>query len=331
MAKHTEHAQSGLIAATICIAPAGSTPARYRSPVPLPSQVDLASLPQVVACLEAGARANLQAKCRAGSIDHVKGPGTLLATGDLHDNPVHFQRVIEMAGLDNESGEEPAHLTLHELIHGENLHDGMDPSYRVLVRAAALKAANPEHVHVLLANHELSQIAGRGVIKNGVNCVKAFNQAVEYVFGNDGAPAVLDALGAFIRSMPLALRCTPADAPAGDILCAHSLPGNSDMEAFDATIIERPLTEADYQPRTGSAHLMAWGRGQSPATLASLAARWNVALFILGHEKADDGWLRLEPNTIILNSDHPRGCACRLPLEGIPSLDRAVTGTSGLA
>lgn len=331
MAKHTDHAQSGVIDGTICSGPAVIAPPRYRLPVPLPPQVDLASMPQVVACLEAGARANLEAKCRSGSIDHIHGPGTLVATGDLHDNPVHFQRVVEIAGLDGECDAPPAHLTLHELIHGENLHDGMDPSYRVLVRAAALKAANPENVHVLLANHELSQIAGRGVIKNGVNCVKAFNQAVEYVFGEEGTPEVMDALGAFIRSMPLALRCTPTGATAGDILCAHSLPGDSDMEAFDASIIERPLTEADYQPRTGSAHLMTWGRGQSPATLATLAARWNVALFILGHEKADDGWLRMDPNTLILNSDHPRGCVCQMPIEGTPTLDRAITGTSGLA
>lgn len=279
----------------------------------------------MVDCLHAGAEANLNAPCRAGSIDHVTGPGTLLATGDLHDNPVHFQRVVEMAGFESDENAEPAHLTLHELIHGENLHDGMDPSYRVLVRAAALKAANPQHVHVLLANHELSQIAGRGVIKNGVNCVKAFNAAVEYVFGDD-ALQVSDALGAFIRSMPLALRCTPDESASGDILCAHSLPGDSDLERFDLSILERPLTEADYQPRTGSAHLMTWGRGQSPATMSALAARWNVALFILGHDKADDGWIRLEPNALVLNSDHPRGAVCRLTLSGTPTLARGIDG-----
>lgn len=309
-------------------------------PVPLPAQVDLASATQVIAALEAGTRANLEATCRTGSIDHVKGPGTLLATGDLHDNPVHFHRVIEMAGLDNEDhggGDiEPSHLTLHELIHGENLHDGMDPSYRVLVRAAALKAANPEHVHILLANHELSQIAGRGVIKNGVNCVKAFNDAVEYVFGDD-APAVNEALGTFIRSMPLALRCTPVSdggreiRPGGDILCLHSLPGDSDLERFDQTILERPLTEADYQPRTGSAHLLTWGRGQSPATLMTLAERWGVGVFLLGHEKADNGWLRVEPNGLILNSDHDRACVCRMSLQKEATAAAAVAGIERLA
>lgn len=307
--------------------------------MPLPAPIDLASVSQVVACLEAGTRANLEARCRTGSIDHVHGPGTLLATGDLHDNPVHFQRVIEMAGLDNEGGEgdggEPAHLTLHELIHGENLHDGMDPSYRVLVRAAALKAANPEHVHILLANHELSQIAGRGVLKNGVNCVKAFNDAVEYVFGDD-AGEVSRALAGLIRSMPLALRCTPNGGEidsltGGDILCAHSLPVNSELENFDFDVLSRPLNESDYQPRTGSAHLMTWGRGHSPATLNTLSSRWGVGLFILGHERADEGWARVEPNGLVLNTDHEKGCVCRVDLGTRASLAAAEAGIRRVA
>jgi hypothetical protein len=124
--------------------------------------------------------------------------------------------------------------------------------------------------------------------------------------------------------MPLALRCTPVDASRGDVLCAHSLPGDDALEQFDLNILERPLTEADYQPRTGSAHMMTWGRNQSPATLASLAARWNAGLFILGHEKADAGWLRLEPCGLILNTDHEQACVCRLDLQGAASPERAV-------
>jgi len=280
--------------------------------MPLPAPVDLASADQVIAALDAGAHANLAAPCRAGSIDHVRGPGRLIATGDLHDNPVHFQAVVDAAGFDGDA--EPAHLTLHELIHGENLLDGMDPSYRVLVRAAALKAANPGHVHVLLANHELSQIAGRGVIKNGVNCVKAFNLAVEYVFADRAGP-VLEAVGRFIRSMPLALRCSPANADL-DVLCCHSLPGDAEIDRFDAAILERSLNEEDYQPRTGSAHLMTWGRSQSENTLQYLADRWNVSLFLLGHERAETGASALHAIAVVLNSDHARGAFCQLELTG---------------
>ncbi|MBY0307434.1 MAG: hypothetical protein K2Q09_01705, partial [Phycisphaerales bacterium] len=208
---------------------------------------------------------------------------------------------------------------------------GMDPSYRVLVRAAALKAVNPERVHVLLANHELSQIAGRGVMKNGVNCVKAFNDAVEYVFGDD-APGVHDALGAFIRSMPLALRCTPVvagEGAGGDVLCAHSLP--ADLDGFDLGVLERALTEADYQPRTGAAHAMTWGRNQLAETVGALAKAWGVAVFVLGHEEAEEGWRRLEPCGVILNSDHERGAVCRVDLSVGASLEGVLSRVEALS
>ncbi|MEM9374222.1 MAG: hypothetical protein AAGA55_11315, partial [Planctomycetota bacterium] len=73
---------------------------------------------QVVDALRAGAQANLDAACRLGSIDRVQGPGRLVATGDIHDNPDHFDRVIAAAGLDTR---QPAHITLHELIHPPGL------------------------------------------------------------------------------------------------------------------------------------------------------------------------------------------------------------------
>ena len=45
----------------------------------------------------AGARANREAACRRGSIDRIEPPGTLIATGDIHDNPLHFARLVEIA------------------------------------------------------------------------------------------------------------------------------------------------------------------------------------------------------------------------------------------
>lgn len=293
---------------------AGSSP----GPVARYDELDLRDPGAVAAVFSAGAAANLGAACRRGSVDVVEG-GRLIATGDLHDNPLHMARVVRAAGLGEEAGG-GAHLTLHEVIHGENLVNGMDFSFRALARVAALKAAHPERVHTLLANHELSQIVGAGVIKDGVNCVRAFNEAMEYSFGDEAA-GVAAALGGFIRSMPLALRCVTIGGE-GDVLCAHSLPGPDLMDRFDAGVLERGLTEEDYEPRRGSAHIMVWGRGQTPELLAELAARWGVSLFVLGHEKADDGVAMLGADCVVLNSDHSRGAYLDLELAG------EVTGAS---
>ncbi len=289
------------------------------------------------------ADANFSASCRRGSIDFIPARGTLLATGDLHDNPSHFARVVEMAGLPGAEEKRPHHLTLHEVIHSHRLVGGVDLSHRALARVAALKVKDPEEVHTLLANHELSQIVGAGIVKDGVRVVDAFNAGVEYVYGDD-APQVLDAIAAFIRSMPLALITEsppsngasggagngasgsgPSGGGGGGVLCAHSLPGPEVMDRFDPAILERDLVEADYEPRRGSAHLMVWGRRHRPEQLQMLADRWGVRLFILGHEHAESGWSLLPPNTIILNSDHAAGVALSLDLSRPPTLEEAET------
>jgi len=193
--------------------------------------VPAALLEGVRGALAAGARANREAACRKGSIEVISAPGTLIATGDLHDNPLHFAKLVRAAGMDEPGPDSappppvPTHLVLHEIIHSDRLINGMDFSYRALARVAALKARFPELVHALLANHELSQVFGAGIVKDGVRVVEAFNDAVDYAFGEDAA-SVTDAIKQFIMSMPLALRCV---CPGGDILVSHSLPATALM------------------------------------------------------------------------------------------------------
>lgn len=287
------------------------------------SQLDLRDPDEVVRLLKEGAGACRDARCRRGSIDVIESPGTLIATGDLHDNPIHMARVVDAAGMGptstSDSGVNGPHLTLHELIHSDRLMNGMDLSYRVLARAAALKAAYPERVHVLLANHELSQVIGAGIIKDGVKVVEAFDAGVEFVFG-ERAEEVEAALDEFVRAMPLALRCL---TPRGDILCAHSLPGIGMMGRFDPSVLSRDLTPEDYEPRRGSAHLMVWGRGYDAEQLEDLVERWGVNLFVLGHEKAENGVKLVPPNAIVLNSDHERGVYLPIDLANPPTAAQA--------
>lgn len=283
--------------------------------LPVFDALNLRDPASVISILEAGAVANVRAACRVGSIDvigpfEVGEPGSeLIATGDLHDNPLHLARLMVRANLaDPAPAPRRSHLTLHELIHSDDIANATDFSYRVLVRAAALKSAFPEYVHLVLANHEIAQLTGSEVVKEGVRCVEAFDAGLDAVFGDSAGP-VRDALRAFIRSMPLALRIRAGDAEEGrrDILCAHSLPDALLMDRFDATVLDRELTDDDFVPRRGAAHLMTWGRGFDAAHLANLGGRWNVDLFILGHDKAENGWQFTEPNCLILNSDHANG------------------------
>lgn len=299
--------------------------------MPAAWNIDLASADAVREAFLAGARANRAARCRRGSIDVIEPPGVLIATGDLHDNPVHFQRLVQVAALGGEGeggGSAPArHLVLHEIIHSDRLINGMDFSYRALARVASLKAAYPELVHTVLANHELAQMVGAGIVKDGVRVVEAFDEGLAYAFGED-APAVDQSIREFVRSMPLALRCR---TPRGDILCAHSLPAAWSMQRFDPTVLDRDLAEADYEPRQGSAHLMVWGRGYDAELIEDLVERWGVSLFILGHEHVENGVQLVPPCVIVLNSDHERGVYLPIDLSNPPSAAEAAAMVVPLA
>jgi len=284
---------------------------------------DLSNVDAVCRLFDAGAQANFAARCRRGSCDVIHPPGVLIATGDLHDNPLNLAKLVQLAGMDRADADSDSvsHLLLHEVIHSDRLMNGMDFSYRALARVADLKARFPEHVHALLANHELSQIKGAGIVKDGVRVVEAFNDGVLQVFG-DGAPRVNEAISRFVRSMPLALRCAHPHG-LGDILCAHSLPSPGVMGRFDTTILDRELTEEDYEPRRGTAHLMVWGRGYDAEQIEDLVERWGVRLFVLGHEKAEHGSIVIPPCALVLNSDHDKGVYLPIDLADPPDALRA--------
>jgi len=281
---------------------------------------DTRSAEAMVGLLSSAADANHNAACRVGSADVIEPNGTLIATGDLHDNPVNMGRVVQMAALDSDDPAHRAHLTLHEVIHSDRLVGGMDLSHRAMLRVAALKAAHPEHVHTILANHELAQIIGSGIVKDGVRVVEAFNAGVEYVFG-EGTDDVLAAIDAFIRSMPVAL--ISGRGTGKGLLCAHSLPGPDVWDRMDFEVLDRPLTEDDYIPRKGAAHLITWGRRQKPEQLIELAERWGVGLFILGHDHAEEGYAFKQPNAVVLNSDHAKGVVMKVDLASPPNLANA--------
>jgi len=291
-------------------------------PVPAPTTLDFRDALAVSETLDRAAEIMRQSPLRRGCAVHLPPRGRLLATGDLHDNPIHFKKIMRLAKL----GQSPDHhVMLHELIHGENLVNGMDFSHRMLAKVALLVIEFPRQAHPLLANHELAQMTGRGVSKGAGNSVEMFRDGLEYVFGDD-AETVNDAVKGFIAAMPLALI---TDHEGGGTLCAHSLPAPHQMNHFDAATLERELTELDYQAPHGAAWLMTWGRGHTPEQLRELAARWNVGLFVLGHEHVETGMevrstgdvAAGQPGHIILNSDHEYGTVLPLDLAAVPDAE----------
>lgn len=270
--------------------------------------VNLRDAHAVIDLFQRAAEALRSSPVRSGCIVRLPGRGRLLVTGDLHDNPLHLQKIVRLARLD-QSPEH--HVILHEMIHGDKLLNGMDFSHRMLARAAELMLQYPGQVHPLLANHELSQMTGAGVSKGAGNSVVLFEDALAFVFG-DECEAVAEAIRTFIAAMPLAL------LSESGVLCAHSLPADRMMKYFDMNIIHRELTDEDYRSPVGSAYLMVWGRGHTPEQLEQIAEAWNVKLFCLGHEHVETGVEMRGPKLLVLNSDHERGAVLPLDLANVP-------------
>lgn len=267
------------------------------------SDLDLADPAVITGLLYKTAELNRKQPQRSGCVVELPQAGTLLATGDLHDNAPALTRITKQASLDQSPDH---HLVLHELIHGKTRLSGMDLSIRTLARACAVKLAYPGQVHFLLSNHELSQRRQEHVFKKSGSDVDAFNDGLKHLFGEDQAVHVHEAFNAYVDSLPLAVRC------ANGVMVAHSLPAPRKLQAFDPGVLMRQLTDQDFA-KNGSAYLMVRGRHHDEKLAQHLADAWRVRTFILGHQPADMGWEEKAHNILVLNSDHSHGVC--LPID----------------
>lgn len=256
----------------------------------------------VIDTFHRAAEANLSYKTRSGNVIDLPAAGHLLMTGDLHDHGLNFHRILKLARLD--AGED-RHLILHEIIHGPGRINGRDLSVRMLVRVAALKLAYPQQVHLLQANHDLAQMLGEGILKDGLSVVECYDEGLDYLY-DELADEVRAAMNRFIRSFVLAVRC------GNRIMCCHSLPSPRNLDQFDPTVLDRISTEDDLEEH-GSAYMMVWGRHHTQKLADELGEAWGVRLFVMGHQPADMGYEVQGKTMLILASDHDHGVV--LPID----------------
>ena len=254
--------------------------------------------------LKQATEANWNNVHRKGSTAHLPARGNVLLTGELHDHTYFFAMICKLAKLHKNPDQ---HVVLHELIHGEHMVNDMDFSVRLLLKAAALKAAYPDQVHIMLGNHELAQFIGSGTFKKGVTHVQAFNDGVDYIFG-DRSEEIHQAINAFIASMLLAVKC-----PNG-IMCSHSLPSPNRMLEFDPKVIHRKIKQDDLADNS-DVYALVWGRNQTPDVTSRLQFAWDTRVFVCGHQKADMGYETQTDSMLILASNHGHGMVLPIRLD----------------
>jgi hypothetical protein len=197
----------------------------------------------------------------------------------------------------------------------------------MLFRAAELKCDYPSQVHFLLANHDLAQVYGEGIMKAGLSVCEAFTAGLKRDFGDRHA-VVNVALCEFLLSSPLAVRT------ANGMFFCHSLPADADIANFDYTVFDRPLTAPDYRRKTGPVYQLIWGRNVTPAGVEQFAASLGVNLIITGHQPQDTGFAINGERHLILASDHNQGVFVPINLTetyDMPTLTRRIKRYAALA
>ena len=260
---------------------------------------------RAVETFEAAKEENVLEAGRAGQVITLPDHGEVYMTGDLHDHRTNWRKLLAAADLPEHPDR---HLILHELIHGDHFDEaGAEDSWKILYEACELKLDFPEQVHFLMANHDLAQIHGEGIMKAGLSVCEAFNAAVKRDFGTGGT-MVQVAITEFLLSLPLAIR-----TPAG-LLFTHSLPKDDEIDAFDFTVFDRmPLQGSDYKRKVGPVYQLIWGRGVTPEGVDKFAEKMDAKMIVTGHQPQEAGFKVNGDRHLILASDHSQGVF--LPLD----------------
>jgi len=270
---------------------------------------------QAIEIFEAATDENRLSPMRQQQVVHLPPEGELWMTGDIHDHHRNFGKLLNAVRLD----ENPQrHLILHELIHGDHFDSaGAEGSWQTLYRAAELKADFPGQVHFLLANHDLAQIHGEGIMKAGLSVCEAFTAGVKRDFGSV-YQRVNIAITEFLLSLPLGIRA------ANGLFFCHSLPTDSQMPTFDFTVFDRELTGPDYKRRTGPVYQLIWGRGVTPAGVGQFLEKINASIVITGHQPQETGFATNGEKHLIIASDHNQGVFLPLDLSMQYTMDGLV-------
>lgn len=235
--------------------------------------------------------------CRTGNVIAWERDEQVLYTGDIHGNRDNLSKILKFANL---SQNPRRRLVLQELIHGEPADPtGGDRSFELLMRVARLKNSHPGQIFFLMGNHDVAQVTGNEIMKDGRCLCKSFEIGLEQAFG-PAVAEVRDSLYAFLRALPLAARC------ANGMLMSHSLPSPHALPGFDWSILDRPYADADLR-RGGAVYEWTWGRGHKPEHFTQVTERLGARQLLLAHQHSRGGFDLVQENALVITSDDSHG------------------------
>ncbi len=244
---------------------------------------------------------------RTGGIITLANAAEVMVVGDLHGNISAFKQVLALAALDRQPGR---HLVLQELIHGSLTYpdDRGDRSHQLLDVFTALKCQYPDRVHHILGNHELSELTGRSIGKDGEGLNAKFRRGVETAYGSL-AGDIHESYKTLFGSLPLAIKT------ANHVYVCHTLPDASDLDTLDLELLKADSWPEDAMKRRGTIYALTWGRDTMPETADRFAAMVDADFFVTGHQPCDMGFRQANHRQIIIDGTNPYPSYCLFPAD----------------
>jgi len=249
------------------------------------------------------AQLNYKDPRRFGNIIKLPRHGEVLIAGDLHGNMANFNSIVHIANLDRNKSR---HVIFQEVIHSTNVaQEGLSSSFRVLVKLAALKIKYPKRVHMIIANHDISQACDHYIVKGGGLLNMAFEAGLRESYGKLTA-AVKDSFAHLVFSMPAAARTRTG------IFISHSIPKANTLKHFNTKEFDVPLEPNTIQG--SSVAEMVWGRDLDQKNADDFATIVKAKLFVIGHTPCDSGYKIANSRTLIIDSKDENGMVLLIPL-----------------
>lgn len=234
---------------------------------------------------------------RSGGLITLDTAEDVIVVGDLHGNIPAFRKVLDAAALPQHPRR---HLVLQELIHGTRHYpdEQGDRSHQLVDLVAALKCQYPDRVHLILGNHELSELTGRVIGKNGMALNAVFRQGITTAYGAR-SDDIYNAYKTLFASLPLAVR-----TPNRVFLC-HTIPDAIYLEDLDPAVFQLDDWPPEAMKRGGAVYALTWGRDTTPETLDRFAQMVDADWFITGHQPCDEGFRQPNHRQIIIDGTDP--------------------------
>jgi hypothetical protein len=234
---------------------------------------------------------------RKGNVVYLPPAGDVVILGDLHGDLDNLRHVVEWAALQRHPDR---YLVLQELIHGgPDDGQGGDTSFRLIEEAATLKCRFRSQVQIVLSNHDLTEVTGGSILKNGKPTNKLFRKGIENAYGAS-FPLVYQAYMRFLGAIPYAVRTVHG------LFVSHSTPSREALDGFDYSVFERPAALVDCQPG-GSVYELVWGRYHDQASADRFAEAVGAQILVTGHQSSMPGVKAPTSRHVMLTSDGPLG------------------------